>query len=142
MHMQFKESSRGTFPITVKSDRYVNIMSKCEYSPIISGQAGINMSSPVITDVGGNGTRNQIHPWLEGLSRKGLTVYVNPYAKLNYTERMALGNFTWDDEKYYCGPRCGYTLIYRFLHREEDWSLTKRPHGDFWNCTTEVSEMR
>jgi hypothetical protein len=70
------------------------------------------------------------------------SVYVNPYAKLNDTERIALGNFTWDDKKYYCGPRCGYTLIYRFLHREEDWSLTKRPHGDFWNCTTEVSKMQ
>ncbi|CCX33946.1 Similar to hypothetical protein [Tuber melanosporum Mel28]; acc. no. XP_002836511 [Pyronema omphalodes CBS 100304] len=122
-----RDVKTAKFPLIHRTERHVNITTKCDMYPIVSGQDGGPRNVKVLV----NGTEQE-HPWADKFKAANKTVYMNPNINPSTEERSG---YDWDSTKYNCGPRCGYTFIYRFVHN------TSIPTGDFINCTTKVSTV-
>ncbi|KAF8536250.1 hypothetical protein BDD12DRAFT_851796 [Trichophaea hybrida] len=125
--------------LKAKTDRYVTVSAKCVWSSIVQGQEGGTNETVIIYN--GSSTTSEEHIWANSNSGRGTTLYFNPNVHANETEFAILANETYiDPNQYLCGPRCGLTYVYRFLHNDE-LNQNPLPPGDFFNCSTTISTV-
>ncbi|KAF8250315.1 hypothetical protein K440DRAFT_659737 [Wilcoxina mikolae CBS 423.85] len=124
--------------LTAKTNRYVTVSAKCVWSSIVRGQEG-GTNETVIININGSNTKSEEHNWANSNSGR---LYFNPNVHANETERALLANesYTIDPNQFLCGPRCGLTYVYRFLHNDE-LNQNPLPPGDFFNCSTTISTV-